>query len=184
LRIRNQKLIFMTAWCHEGRRGPFGGLGDLRQRHAVIGGILGLGGVVAGAVCWLWLKINKQALKLASLELSIAERYVKSTTHAATEERLVSAVESIRGDRSLTIERTAVAAAPGGEERVNRNCWHMAPGAKLPQSPGNDAARGKKFTFQMHYGISFCSRSWWDGRMLYRLCLPVTLLAGALASPG
>jgi integrase len=23
---------------------------------------------------------------------------------------------------------------------------------------------------------------WWDGRMLYRLCLPVTLLAGALAS--
>lgn len=30
--------------------------------------------------------------------LSIAECYVKPTTHAATEERLVSAVESIRGD--------------------------------------------------------------------------------------
>jgi hypothetical protein len=65
---------------------------------AVIGGILGLGGVVAGAVCWLWSKFNEQALKLAALELSIAERYVKSTTHAATEERLVSAVESIRDD--------------------------------------------------------------------------------------
>jgi hypothetical protein len=31
-------------------------------------------------------------------ELSVAECYVKPTTHAATEERLVSAVESIRGD--------------------------------------------------------------------------------------
>jgi hypothetical protein len=30
--------------------------------------------------------------------LSIAECYVKPTMHAATEERLVSAVESIRGD--------------------------------------------------------------------------------------
>jgi hypothetical protein len=30
--------------------------------------------------------------------LSIAECYVKPTTHAATKERLVSAVESIRGD--------------------------------------------------------------------------------------
>jgi hypothetical protein len=32
---------------------------------AVIGGMLGLGGVVAGAVCWLWSKFNEQALKLA-----------------------------------------------------------------------------------------------------------------------
>jgi hypothetical protein len=65
---------------------------------AVIGGILGHGGVVAGTVCRRWSKFNEQALKLASLELSIAERYVKSTTHAATEERLVSAVEAIRDD--------------------------------------------------------------------------------------
>jgi hypothetical protein len=48
---------------------------------AVVGGIVTLGGVVAAAVGWVWAKHNEQALKVAALELSIAERYVTSKAH-------------------------------------------------------------------------------------------------------
>jgi hypothetical protein len=72
---------------------------------AVVGVLVALGGVVAGAVCWILTKLHDQSLKVAALELSIAERYVKSTTHAETEERLVGAIESMRDEIRASVRR-------------------------------------------------------------------------------
>jgi hypothetical protein len=72
---------------------------------AVVGGIVTLGGVVAAAVGWVWAKHNEQALKVAALELPIAERYVTSKAHDAAEERVAGAVESMRDEFRELVRR-------------------------------------------------------------------------------
>jgi hypothetical protein len=72
---------------------------------AVVGVLIALGGVVAGAVCWILTKLHGQALKIAELELSIAERYVTSKAHEAAEGRLVDAIESMRDEFRELVRR-------------------------------------------------------------------------------
>jgi cobalamin biosynthesis protein CobD/CbiB len=72
---------------------------------AVVGALVALGSVVAGAVCWILTKLHGQSLKIAALELSIAERYVTSKTHEAAEERLVGAIESMRDEVRELVRR-------------------------------------------------------------------------------